>query len=81
VSPRELLWPCPNVVPGMAPVAAILATLCLAKRARIILDASGTIPGREETMSGMGKGIGIAGLPTGSTFSLLAKSLWMMFSP
>jgi hypothetical protein len=25
VSPRELVWPCPNVVPGMAPVAAILA--------------------------------------------------------
>jgi hypothetical protein len=25
VSPRELAWPCPNVVPGMAPVAAILA--------------------------------------------------------
>jgi hypothetical protein len=25
VSPRELRWPCPNVVPGMAPVAAILA--------------------------------------------------------
>jgi hypothetical protein len=25
VSPRELPWPCPNVVPGMAPVAAILA--------------------------------------------------------
>jgi hypothetical protein len=24
VSPRELAWPCPNVVPGMAPVAAIL---------------------------------------------------------
>jgi hypothetical protein len=23
--PRELAWPCPNVVPGMAPVAAILA--------------------------------------------------------
>lgn len=25
MSPRELLWSCPNVVPGMAPVAAILA--------------------------------------------------------
>ena len=25
VSPRELSWPCPNVVPGLAPVAAILA--------------------------------------------------------
>jgi hypothetical protein len=25
VSPRELPWPCPNVVPGMAPVAAIVA--------------------------------------------------------
>jgi hypothetical protein len=25
VSPRELAWPCHNVVPGMAPVAAILA--------------------------------------------------------
>jgi hypothetical protein len=25
VSPRELPWPCPNVVPGMAPVAVILA--------------------------------------------------------
>jgi len=25
VSPREPTWPCPNVVPGMAPVAAILA--------------------------------------------------------
>jgi hypothetical protein len=25
VSPRELHWPCPNVVPGMAPVAAVLA--------------------------------------------------------
>lgn len=25
MSPRELLWPCTNVVPGMAPVAAVLA--------------------------------------------------------
>jgi hypothetical protein len=25
VSPRELAWPCYNVVPGMAPVAVILA--------------------------------------------------------
>jgi hypothetical protein len=25
VSQRELRWPCPNVVPGMAPVAAVLA--------------------------------------------------------
>jgi hypothetical protein len=25
VSPRELPWPCPNVIPGMAPLAAILA--------------------------------------------------------
>jgi hypothetical protein len=25
VSPRELAWPCENVAPGMAPVAAILA--------------------------------------------------------
>jgi hypothetical protein len=25
VSPRELPWPCPNVVPGLAPVAVILA--------------------------------------------------------
>jgi hypothetical protein len=25
VSPREPAWPCPNVVPGMAPVAVILA--------------------------------------------------------
>jgi hypothetical protein len=25
VSPRELPWPCTNVVPGMAPVAAVLA--------------------------------------------------------
>jgi hypothetical protein len=25
VSPRELPWPCPNIVPGMAPVAAVLA--------------------------------------------------------
>jgi hypothetical protein len=25
MSPRELPWPCPNVLPGMAPVAAVLA--------------------------------------------------------
>jgi hypothetical protein len=25
VSPRELAWPCPNVLPGIAPVAAVLA--------------------------------------------------------
>jgi hypothetical protein len=25
VSPRELAWPCPNVLPGMAPAAAVLA--------------------------------------------------------
>jgi hypothetical protein len=25
LSPRELPWPCPNVIPGMAPLAAILA--------------------------------------------------------
>src|SRR6266487_5894579 len=59
----------------------MVATLWVAKRDRIILDASGTIPGSEETMSGMGIGMGIAGLPTGSTFSFLAKSLWMMLSP
>ena len=32
-------------------------------------------------MFGIGTGIGIAGLPTGETFSLASKSLWMMFSP
>src|SRR5512133_2949038 len=59
----------------------MVATLWLAKRDRSIFDASGTIPGRAEMMSGMGIGIGIAGLPTGSTLSVLAESLWMMFRP
>jgi hypothetical protein len=39
------------------------------------------MPGIAVTRSGMGTGIGIAGLPTGSTLSLRAKSLWMMLSP
>jgi hypothetical protein len=30
---------------------------------------------------GIGKGIGMAGLPTGETLSFRSKSLWTMFSP
>ena len=53
----------------------------LAKRRFIIAVAAGTMPGSAVSRSGTWTGIGIAGLPTGSTLSLRSKSRWMMLSP